>query len=143
MSPFRGAISGPGPEKVLSWSPGSSTATFQEETNESLATPGGASSSFWVTSLRHTKTTNGKRRETPWIRACKAARVRRFRSHGIRRLVSNEWIRSGVNVAVYARAIGHSPEEALRAYSSILGSDELAAFERVASPPPDNVEPLK
>jgi len=64
--------------------------------------------------------------------ACLAAGVTRFTSHGLRRLVSNEWIARGVNVAVYARVLGHSPEEALRAYAAIQGDDEIAAFAKAA-----------
>lgn len=65
---------------------------------------------------------------TPWTRACEAAGVPRFTTHGIRRLVSTEWIRRGVNLAVYSQVLGHSPEQALRAYAEVSREDQLAAF---------------
>lgn len=65
---------------------------------------------------------------SPWARACEEAGVARPTSHGIRRMVCNEWMAAGVNVAVYARVLGHSPEEALRAYSAVSRENEADAF---------------
>jgi integrase len=74
------------------------------------------------------KTGELKPRANPLPDACRAAGVTRFTTHGLRRLVSNEWIAANVNVAVYARVLGHSPEEALRSYAAIQGDDEVEAF---------------
>ncbi len=83
-----------------------------------------------------------KGRPTHWAKACAAASVQRFSSHGLRRLVSNEWIAAGVNVAVYARVLGHSPEEALRSYAAVQGADEAAAFQLARSVQQTNVVTL-
>ena len=79
---------------------------------------------------------------SPWGRACDKAGVLRIKTHAIRRMVCNEWLASGVSVVLYARVLGHSPEEALRAYAAVQGDDEVAAFVKARGAQKGNVVPL-
>ncbi len=75
----------------------------------------------------------------PFHDTCVRLGVKPWGSHGFRRLVSNEWIASGVNPAVYARVMGHSAVEALRSYANVGAQDELLAFKKASKVKADNV----
>jgi len=62
--------------------------------------------------------------------ACEAAGVERFTSHGFRRLVSDELGRSGVEPAVAASVLGHSPEMMVRRYRRPTLEDRRLAVRR-------------
>jgi integrase len=60
-------------------------------------------------------------------RACVAADVRLFTPHGLRRLVVDRLVRSGVGVATAADLVGHSPEVMLRVYRQVTDTDRRRA----------------
>ena len=60
-------------------------------------------------------------------RACKRAGVPRFTPHGLRRMVVDTMVRSGVEVATAAKLTGHSVEVMLRLYRQVSDEDRVLA----------------
>ncbi|MCB9795334.1 MAG: tyrosine-type recombinase/integrase [Alphaproteobacteria bacterium] len=63
-------------------------------------------------------------------RACAKAKVKRFTPHGLRRMVVDQMIRAGVDVATAASLTGHSVEVMLRHYRTVSEADRREAVER-------------
>ena len=64
--------------------------------------------------------------------ACAAAGVARFSPHGLRRAVVGAFMRSGVEVAVAAEHLGHSPAVMLKLYRDVTPEDRRAGVRRAA-----------
>lgn len=60
-------------------------------------------------------------------KACEAAKVRRFTSHGLRRAVVDRLYRSGVEIAAAADLLGHSPKTAMLEYRRATADDRAQA----------------
>lgn len=69
----------------------------------------------------------------------------RFTPHGIRRMVVVDLLSAGVDPAVEARIIGHSPEVAMRFYREVRREhmDEALAVAALGQREPSNVVPLR
>jgi len=65
-------------------------------------------------------------------KACKTAGVHRFTPYGLRRCGEDRLARAGVDVAVYAAILGHSPAVALKHYRRATMDDCRAAMKRAA-----------
>ncbi|MCB9793187.1 MAG: site-specific integrase [Alphaproteobacteria bacterium] len=63
-------------------------------------------------------------------RACARAGVPRFTPHGLRRMVVDQMIRAGVDVATAASLTGHSVEVMLRHYRTVSEADRREAVTR-------------
>jgi hypothetical protein len=59
--------------------------------------------------------------------AYEAAKVERFTPHGLRRLVANQYYRSGMDPTVAAHILGHSPQTMLRYYRQVSLTDARTA----------------
>jgi integrase len=65
--------------------------------------------------------------------ACEARGIEPFTFHGLRRLMTDTCQRRGVDVGTYAAMVGHTPEEALRAYRRPTVEDLRAALLKIRS----------
>ncbi len=63
--------------------------------------------------------------------ACREAGVTPFTCHGVRRLVADELLRSGVDIATAAALLGHSPQVLLAAYRRASADDLASAVARL------------
>ncbi len=64
-------------------------------------------------------------------RACGRVGVEPFTFHGLRRLMTDTCLRRGVELGTYAKLMGHSPQEALRAYREATADDLQGALDLV------------
>jgi len=65
------------------------------------------------------------------VESCKRRGVEPFTFHGLRRLMSDTCHRAGVEVGAYAALLGHSAEEALRAYRQPTAGDLRSALRQI------------
>lgn len=64
--------------------------------------------------------------------ACAEAKVSRFSPHGLRRAAVGAFMRAGVEVAVAAEHLGHSPAVMLKLYRDVTPEDRRAGVKRAA-----------
>lgn len=72
-------------------------------------------------------------RSATLVVACEARGIEPFTFHGLRRLMTDTCQRRGVDVGTYAAMVGHTPEEALRAYRRPTVDDLRAALLKIRS----------
>jgi integrase len=65
--------------------------------------------------------------------ACEERKIPEFTFHGLRRLMTDTCQRRGVDVGTYAAMVGHTPEEALRAYRRPTVDDLRVALLKIRS----------
>ena len=70
---------------------------------------------------------------TTLVVACEQRGIEPFTFHGLRRLMTDTCQRRGVDVGTYAAMVGHTPEEALRAYRRPTVEDLRAALLKIRS----------
>ena len=63
--------------------------------------------------------------------ACERVGVEPFTFHGLRRLMTDTCLRRRVEIGTYAKLLGHSPQEALRAYRAATADDLQGALDLV------------
>lgn len=75
---------------------------------------------------------------------CRDLKIRPFSAHGVRRLMVDNLMRSGADVATAASITGHSPTVLLKYYRQVSRDDRASAIARVAMlTDPDNVLEFK